>query len=227
MAEDEIGGLTADLHPITGGWGVNTFWTVGTSGGLARTSASVGGANIGGEAYFGNNKWVATLAWLPAQLVVATRAGAVLTAYNQGGVSVLHCMRPGTDSPVVWAGGGASNKYGIADGSDLADLSKTPYGISGVFRHTIGADPTGQYVLLSEAASLHKSSDYGASWGLIPDFAYPNSIWSLGDRDHWIIQGGLAIHYTSDFGTTWIVKTGDLQSQLQIDWYAIAVRTWY
>lgn len=226
---DEVAALTADLHPITGGWGVNTFWAKGDTGGIARTGSAIPstGSNIGGECFYGNNKWVASRAWLPGAVEEATRGGVHVAQHQVGSVEYVPCVRPGIDSPVVWAHGSlVGSQISLDDGGTWAEVVKSPYevGNASLYRRGIGFSPTGQYCIVSEVFSASKSSDYGASFGAISGALGAGSVCNLGDMNNWLIQTALRVYFTHDFGTTWVDRGGDIATLLGIGWYARVVR---
>jgi hypothetical protein len=104
--------------------------------------------------------------------------------------------------------------YSVDNFASLVTLSppQLPFGYANLYQ-SIGADPTGQYLMMGQTLVTERSSDWGATWGAVPGLSGSyNAVWNLGDKDHWLIQGANFIKYTEDFGDTWVDQTGDLWS---------------
>jgi hypothetical protein len=89
-------------------------------------------------------------------------------------------------------------------------------------------DATGLFMVYCPHLSIapQKSSDGGTTWSALGTPAIVvDAIWNLGDTLHWVVQGGVGVWYTSDFGSTWVDKSGDIRNLLGIGWIGQSLRS--
>jgi hypothetical protein len=164
---------------------------------------------------YGSNIWTAYLAMDVPWTWAMDRTGN--TTVNSAAVSsgfITQSVRGNRDGGHVLYWSQYLLGYSVDNFASLVTLSppQLPFGYANLYQ-SIGADPTGQYLMMGQTLVTERSSDWGATWGAVPGLSGSyNAVWNLGDKDHWIIQGANFIKYTEDFGDTWVDQTGDLWS---------------
>jgi len=215
--DDEIAAI------LQSGWNQPGRWYVGTSEGLTAKALTGFNAHCASPMVYGAGVWTAWNSWIPVALLQANRDGTFLRATNYGNGS----------------GAGGYLSRGNVNGATFIMWNRSPgfactpdNGLNFIEINTspparwegVGADPLGRYIMVSQTYITVKSSDHGATFGTIIG-AYGNgAVWNLGDSQNWLIQTGLTVYFSHDFGTTWVDRRGDLQTQLGIGWLAVAVR---
>jgi hypothetical protein len=104
-----------------------------------------------------------------------------------------------------WFWGNGVLRVATDDAATFEALTILPEGVCGV-----APSPSGMFLMSSDAGTVVKSSDYGATWVLPPTTIGPVVFENCRDNYRWIFGGGANIRFTPDFGETFVNKIGNL-----------------
>src|SRR5258707_10658845 len=200
-----------------------------------------------GNIVFGNNQWTAFVYRNAPQTPFLTWCdrNAGTSDYNHSSYTDFLAfsdppviLRSAADGPVFFMVGVG---YNITNNDILKSTDNgvtfvevttppNPYLLSQDVTHeTMMVSPDGLTLMLGDSLTPHRSSDAGATWGVIPGLSGSYfCFFPCGDSQHWITQGANAVKYSADGGSTWTDKTGDLNSWLPIGsgWKAVKIKAW-
>ena len=220
-ASDEVGML---IHGHYGASHLLKFMH-GSSGGMSPGATFPTMNGYGSQAFYGSNKWAFTL-----QVGTFVRLDRNLASIEvntaMGGYFLMTKASLDGKKLILWDT--VSVKTTADMGDNFTTITTPSQPDSTAWREHLATDPSGLYMMYCPHLSIaaQKSSDGGTTWSALgtPSIIV-NAIWNLGDPLHWVLQGGIGIWYTPDFGTTWIDKTGDLRTLLGINWVGLSIRS--
>lgn len=228
-ADDEvlvIAGLTVTIgsnfvaYPFYGGTGGFTITNT--------TNVNIDASSFTGLGWtyvtFGDGTWTWAYqidAFVPTVTVLESNGASVglttyFTAMNPGEVPVSTRSRYGTSAFLVVNGAtGASLDESLDNGTNFNALSAapTPYISTFVGWESFITNDDGSKIVVGVNASpgFKRSSDYGAVWGNGNLFHVVTAVWNI-SGDAYITAGANQIELTTDFGDSFVYKTGDLQT---------------
>jgi len=207
----------------------------GSSAGVSAAGA-VGSDQcmIAHQITYGSGKWVTDF-WAGYTagrgLLRVNRNGSALEmerAVNNLAGDVKNCGRAGVDSPVlfIWNGlSGMTIGKSTDNGSSLSAIT-TPTGFISNYYEPFGASPDGMYLMAGAPTTPQKSSDGGATWGPAGLSGQYLSFLNLGTNNNWIAGSGNNIVSSTDFGASWVDRTGDLSLiQTITPWFLSIIRS--
>jgi hypothetical protein len=221
-AADEVMVICAATH---GGTGQRPYGSAhGSSGALAAGMViqDWGPAVYMFNVHYGHDKWI-----------FCRPDGSFWRLSRSGLLELTHSSPPYTrtarasiDNPGFVTWNGTLIGYSPDNGDNINALTLHSPDTTVDF---IACDPSGLYMIYGAHLSVApwKSSDGGVTWSLLGTPAiWCNTAWCLGDPMEWVVQGGVGVWYTDDFGSTWQDRTGNLRDLLGvINWQATSIRS--